>query len=93
MRKIKLISLAALLLLVGGLLGGCLAKPQETVPAGEVNTLEDTVVQTEAPAETASPKVDETIIDNELKSLDAEMDGVQTTGFEADNLSDKDLGL
>jgi|WetSurMetagenome_2_1015567.scaffolds.fasta_scaffold1007119_1 hypothetical protein len=95
MSKIKLISLIAILLLTGGLLSGCLAKPSETVPAGEVNTLEDTAIQTEteAPAETTAPKVDETAIDNELKNLDTELSAIETTGFEADNLSDKDLGL
>lgn len=88
-----LIGVSAILLVSGLLLSGCSATPQETAPAGQINTSEDTAAQTAAPAETVAPKVDETAIDNELKNLDAEMDSVQTTGFEADNLSDKDLGL
>lgn len=84
-------ALLSIVFVVGGLLAGCGVKPGS-----------DTLEENNLPAEQTEPTVQEqqepapitdADIDKELKDLDASMDTVKVTGFEAKDLSDKDLGL
>lgn len=83
----------------GGLLSGCSLQPgngdraaEETAaPAGEI-PLGQIPAETAA-EETATAPMTDAELDQEVKAIDAELETVKITGFEAANLADKDLGL
>ena len=96
MKKIlSLISLVAVMLVGGVMLGGCVnQKPQVAEVNTDIETVADqpeVVPAVEQPAEIK--EVTDADLEAELKGLDAEMDTIKTTGFEQTDLSDKDLGL
>ncbi|MFA6228007.1 MAG: hypothetical protein WC668_02360 [Patescibacteria group bacterium] len=92
-KYLSLIVLSSVVLVVGGLLAGCGAPPESNLQDSQIEgqALPPADNQMAQPAE--EPEITETDIDQSLKDLDATMDAVKTTGFEATNLSDKDLGL
>lgn len=95
-KYLSFISLASLLILCGGLLTGCGTKPDEEsadlVNEGEAptETIPTEVVPTKP--ETA-PVITDSELDQEISNIDADLKTVETTGFEATSLVDKDLGI
>lgn len=97
-KYLSLISLVALAMLVGGLLSGCVFQPAEDIegtvdetPLADAEALEEDT-STE-PVAVAAPVITDAELDQEIKAIDADLETIKTTGFEASNLSDKDLGL
>lgn len=84
----------------GLLLGGCGFGPfdqsttETPIVSPAVNQTATEPVVT-APAETpvVTPAITDASLEVDLQSLDAAMGGIKTTGFEATDLTDKDLGL
>lgn len=98
----SLIAISALTLLLAGLLSGCniLNNQSADESVGRVDetpatTAPEIPVATEpvATAPVPAPVMTDAELDQETKGLDASLDTVKTTGFEATNLTDKDLGL
>jgi len=92
------LSFFVLALVLGGLLSGCSLSPTDQ----SAGTVEETPVaaepvvpvdQTPVPAVDAAPVITDAELDQEVKAMDTELDTVKMTGFEATNLTDKDLGL
>jgi hypothetical protein len=97
-RYLILISLVAVLILAGGLLTGCGNQPTDQAATTDQATApENTVPEQTPPAEVTTtppaPEITESDLDKELNDLDKSWDTVKTTGFEPNNLNDKDLGL
>lgn len=96
-KYLSLIALAALLIMAGGLLSGCGNQSSQDDSTGllDENTAPTTETAiTQPPVETvAAPVITDAELDQELKNIDAELDTVKITGFEASNLADKDLGI
>ena len=91
----KLISLSAIILLSGVSLAGCGNQPNsQPTPADESQVNSS---PSELPAQNSLPTqtVEDTTasLDQTVGDLDASIKTIETTGFEASNLADKDLGL
>ena len=96
MKKISsLISLVAVMLAGGVMLGGCVnQKPQVAEVNSDIEAVTDQSEAVPAVEQPVQPKeISDTDLEAELKGLDAEMDAVKTTGFEQTDLADSDLGL
>ena len=91
-KYLSLIPLAGLLVLAAGFLAGC-GDQSDTVGMATptVQTPEDQAAA-ETPA-TSTPAISDTELDQQVKDMDASLDTIKTTCFEAGNLSNKDLGL
>jgi len=92
-KYLKLVIVFSVMIVAGGLLAGCGIKSDSNEPEENNLPAEQTepTVQEQQPAEPAP--ITDADIDQELKGLDASLDTVKVTGFEAKDLSDKDLGL
>ncbi|MFA6525961.1 MAG: hypothetical protein WCT26_00920 [Candidatus Buchananbacteria bacterium] len=96
-KYLSLISLVALAMLAGGLLSGCGLQPTDE----SAGTVDETPLSTAAvdeqtpvaPEPVVAPVITDAELDQEIKAIDADLETVKTTGFEASNLADKDLGL
>ncbi|MFA5124298.1 MAG: hypothetical protein WC473_00520 [Patescibacteria group bacterium] len=91
-KHLSLIALLSVVFVVGGLLAGC-------GTSQEINLQDNQGEKAAAPIESQAvqpaeePEITEVDLDQSLEDLDATMETIKTTGFEATNLSDKDLGL
>jgi len=93
-KYLSLISLAALLVLIGGLLSGCGFKTSEEESIGLIDESAAPAEEAPLPNEPAAPPVMSDVeLDQELKNIDDDLKAVETTGFESTNLADKDLGI
>jgi len=89
---------ATVILLSGAILTGCGNQPADETANTPNN--QPLSVETNTPAEqpaaqvaTSAPVMTDAQLDQEVNNLDADLNSIKTTGFEATNLSDKDLGL
>jgi hypothetical protein len=89
-------SLSALVILAGGLLAGCdgnwSQESSNNYNANQQPSQQAPAVEEQNP-QPAPADVTASDINLEIQSLDSSIDTVKTSGFEATNLNDKDLGL
>lgn len=92
-KNLSLIALAALMILISGLLSGCGFKTEDE-SIGLIDESSAPAEENPLPAEpVAPPVITDAELDQEFKNIDADLKTVETTGFESTNLSDKDLGI
>jgi len=86
--------LAVTVVLSAGVLSGCFLDRTSVPLAEESLPIEEKAINAPSVEKTIPPEImTETDLEAEINDLDLEISNLETTGFEADNLSDKDLGL
>lgn len=93
-KKFALVSLVAVFALLAVVLSGCWFNKTEN-QITEEPPIDDGAIDLPPVEEDILPEENLTEADlgAEIDDLDLEMEELEITGFEADNLSDKDLGL
>jgi len=91
---LQLSFLVAIFILSGAVLSGCV-NDKQVENSGRINdeAIDDQAIIEPVIETSTDDGVTDVSIESDLNDLDEIMDSVKTTGFESDNLADKDLGL